>query len=46
MMFFLYTLLGSLFMLFAILVIYSAVGSTDFQILSLTEISSIRQNIL
>jgi NADH-ubiquinone oxidoreductase chain 4 len=46
MMFFLYTLLGSLFMLFAILVIYSAIGTTDFEILSLTEISKIRQNIL
>lgn len=46
MMFFLYTLLGSLFMLFAILVMYSAIGSTDFQILSLTEISKVRQNIL
>jgi len=46
MMFFLYTLLGSLFMLFAILIMYSAIGSTDFQILSLTEISKVRQNIL
>ena len=46
MMFFLYTLLGSLFMLFAILIMYSAIGSTDFQILTLTEISGYRQNIL
>ena len=46
MMFFLYTLLGSLFMLFAILIIYSEVGSTDFQIITLTEISNIRQYML
>ena len=38
-LFFLYTLAGSLFMLLAILQIYSYVGSTDFQLISLNEIS-------
>ena len=38
-LFFLYTLAGSLFMLLAILQIYSIVGSTDFQFISLNEIS-------
>ena len=45
-LFFLYTLAGSLFMLLAILQIYNYVGSTDFQILSLTEISLESQIIL
>ena len=35
-LFFLYTLAGSLFMLLAILQIYSNVGSTDFQLISLS----------
>ena len=38
-LFFLYTLAGSLFMLLAILQIYSNLGSTDFTIISLSEIS-------
>src|SRR5215218_6799832 len=37
--FFLYTLLGSLFMLLAILVIYFEVGSTDYQVLAVADIS-------
>jgi NADH-ubiquinone oxidoreductase chain 4 len=45
-LFFLYTLTGSLFMLLAILQIYSYVGSTDFQIISLSEISLESQKIL
>ena len=36
---FLYTLFGSLFMLLSFLAIYYHVGSTDFQVISLTEIS-------
>jgi NADH-ubiquinone oxidoreductase chain 4 len=43
---FLYTLAGSLFMLLAILQIYSYVGSTDFQIISLSEINLDTQKIL
>jgi len=43
---FLYTLAGSLFMLLAILQIYSFVGSTDFQIISLSEINLENQKIL
>jgi NADH-ubiquinone oxidoreductase chain 4 len=43
---FLYTLAGSLFMLLAILQIYSYVGSTDFQIISLSEINLDSQKIL
>jgi NADH-ubiquinone oxidoreductase chain 4 len=43
---FLYTLAGSLFMLLAILKIYSYVGSTDFQIISLSEINLDNQKIL
>jgi NADH-ubiquinone oxidoreductase chain 4 len=43
---FLYTLAGSLFMLLAILQIYSYVGSTDFQIISLSEINLDHQKIL
>ena len=45
-LFFLYTLAGSLFMLLAILQIYSYVGSTDFQIISLSEINLKNQKIL
>ena len=45
-LFFLYTLAGSLFMLLAILQIYNYVGSTDFQLLSLSEISLESQIIL
>ncbi|BEI87279.1 NADH dehydrogenase subunit 4 (mitochondrion) [Cutaneotrichosporon cavernicola] len=43
---FLYTLAGSLFMLLSIVVIYYNVGSTDFTILSLSEISFESQKIL
>lgn len=43
---FLYTLAGSLFMLLAIMVIYYNVGSTDFTIISLSEISFESQKIL
>ena len=43
---FLYTLAGSLFMLLAILQVYSYVGSTDFQIISLSEINLNSQKIL
>lgn len=45
-LFFLYTLAGSLFMLLAILQIYNYVGSTDLQLLSLSEISLESQIIL
>ena len=45
-LFFLYTLTGSLFMLLAVLQIYSYVGSTDFQLISLSEISLESQKIL
>ena len=45
-LFFLYTLAGSLFMLLAILKIYSNIGSTDFQIISLSEINLDNQKIL
>ena len=44
--FFLYTLAGSLPMLISILVIYSYVGSTDFQLISLNEISLDYQKLL
>lgn len=43
---FLYTLAGSLFMLLAILVIYYNVGTTDFTILSLSDISLDSQKLL
>lgn len=43
---FLYTLFGSLFILLAFLVIYYNVGSTDFQVISLSEISLDAQKIL
>jgi len=43
---FLYTLAGSLFMLLAILQIYSYVGSTDFQIICLSDINLDNQKIL
>ena len=45
-LFFLYTLAGSLFMLLAILQIYSNLGSTDFTLISLSEISLESQKIL
>jgi NADH-ubiquinone oxidoreductase chain 4 len=45
-LFFLYTLAGSLFMLLAILEIYSNLGSTDFVLISLNEISLESQKIL
>src|SRR6266481_2216409 len=38
-LFFLYTFFGSLFMLLAIITIYYNLGSTDFQLISLSEIS-------
>ena len=43
---FLYTLTGSLFMLLAIIVIYHNVGSTDFTLISLSDISFERQKII
>jgi NADH-ubiquinone oxidoreductase chain 4 len=43
---FLYTLAGSLFMLLAILVIYYNIGSTDFTIISLADISLDSQKLL
>jgi NADH-ubiquinone oxidoreductase chain 4 len=43
---FLYTLAGSLPMLLCILVIYSYIGSTDFQVISLYEISLDSQKLL
>jgi NADH-ubiquinone oxidoreductase chain 4 len=43
---FLYTLAGSLFMLLAIMVIYQNIGSTDFAMISLSEISLESQKIL
>jgi NADH-ubiquinone oxidoreductase chain 4 len=45
-LFFLYTLAGSLPMLLCILVIYSYIGSTDFQVISLYEISLDSQKLL
>lgn len=45
-LFFLYTLAGSLFMLLAILQIYSNLGSTDFILISLSEISLESQKVL
>lgn len=45
-LFFLYTLAGSLPMLLAILVIYNNIGSTDFQIISLSEINLNSQIII
>lgn len=45
-MLFLYTLLGSLFMLVAILIIYFQVGSTDFNLLMTADFSPDRQTIL
>lgn len=45
-LFFLYTLAGSLFMLLAVLQIYSNLGSTDYTLISLTEISLESQKIL
>jgi len=45
-LFFLYTLAGSLPMLLSILYIYSYIGSTDFQLISLTEISLDSQKLI
>ena len=45
-LFFLYTLAGSLFMLLAILEIINYVGSTDFQLISLSEINLQSQKLL
>nr|YP_009690341.1 NADH dehydrogenase subunit 4 [Phellinus lamaoensis]QEG57121.1 NADH dehydrogenase subunit 4 [Phellinus lamaoensis] len=45
-LFFLYTLAGSLFMLLAILEIYNYVGSTDFLLISLSEINLDSQKLL
>lgn len=45
-LFFLYTLAGSLPMLLSILTIYSYIGSTDFQLISLIEISLDSQKLL
>ena len=45
-LFFLYTLAGSLFMLLAILQIQTHLGSTDFQLISLNEISLESQKVL
>jgi len=44
-MFFIYTLLGSVLMLLAILLIYFQAGTTDYQILLTTEFSHHRQKI-
>lgn len=43
---FLYTLFGSLFILLAFIIIYYNVGSTDFQIISMSEISLESQKVL
>jgi NADH-ubiquinone oxidoreductase chain 4 len=43
---FLYTLFGSLFMLLAILSVYSYLGSTDFNLLSVTELNLKTQKII
>jgi len=45
-LFFLYTLAGSLPMLLCILILYSYIGSTDFQLISLYEISLDSQKLL
>ena len=45
-LFFLYTLAGSLPMLLSILMIYSYIGSTDFQLISLYDISLSSQKLL
>nr|YP_010160556.1 NADH dehydrogenase subunit 4 [Gymnopilus junonius]QRH17742.1 NADH dehydrogenase subunit 4 [Gymnopilus junonius] len=45
-LFFLYTLAGSLPMLLSILSIYSYIGSTDFQLISLIDISLFSQKLL
>jgi NADH:ubiquinone oxidoreductase subunit 4 (subunit M) len=45
-LFFLYTLAGSLPMLLSILIIFSYIGSTDFQLISLSEISLEAQKLL
>jgi NADH-ubiquinone oxidoreductase chain 4 len=45
-LFFLYTLLGSLFMLLSILVIYFTLGSLDFEMISTSELSLDTQRVL
>tara|TARA_B110001469_G_C9539219_1_gene267832 strand:+ start:416 stop:829 length:414 start_codon:yes stop_codon:yes gene_type:complete len=45
-MLFFYTLFGSIFMLLAILVLYLDVGTTDYQLLLLSEISPFKQKLL
>jgi NADH-ubiquinone oxidoreductase chain 4 len=45
-MLFLFTLFGSLFMLLAILLLFSHAGSTDLQVLFLSDLSESRQKIL
>lgn len=44
--FFLFTLLGSLFMLLAVLVLYFSVGSTDYQVLATADLTETRQRLL
>lgn len=44
--FFLYTLLGSVLMLLAVLIIYFDIGTTDYKVLLLSEISTHKQIIL
>ena len=44
--FFLYTLLGSVVMLFSIFYIYSLVGSTDYELLLVFNLSSLEQKLL
>ena len=45
-MLFFYTLFGSIFMLLAILVLYLDIGTTDYQLLLLSEISPFKQKLL
>nr|YP_009154080.1 NADH dehydrogenase subunit 4 [Turbinaria ornata]AJF48267.1 NADH dehydrogenase subunit 4 [Turbinaria ornata] len=45
-MFFLYTLLGSLFMLIGVVYIYLSVGSTSYEVLSITKFSNYNQRWL
>jgi NADH-ubiquinone oxidoreductase chain 4 len=46
MLLFLYTLAGSLFMLLSIMALYSHVGTTDFTVLTLTDIEPSQQRVL
>lgn len=43
---FLITLLGSMWMLIGIIIIYSQVGSTDYQIIKLTELTEERERMI